>query len=96
MVFEENFLRLTVAVRFQKLGTSKTLIFFLFFSVSHNNVVVTKQIYFSPTFFKSWACIPDNIAGVSLIILQVYWEVHSTASRDISIGKEKEIFSPVQ
>ena len=96
MVFEENFLRMTVAVRFQKLGTSKTLIFFLFFSVSHYNVVVTKQIYFSPTFFKSWACIPDNIAGVSLIILQVYWEVHSTASWDISIGKEKDIFSPVQ
>ena len=48
MVFAENFLRLTVTVRFQKMSTSKTLL--LFFSVSYNNVVVTKQIYFSPTF----------------------------------------------
>ena len=50
MVFAENFLRLTVTVRFQKMSTSKTLVFLLFFSVSYNNVVVTKQIYFSPTF----------------------------------------------
>ena len=35
-----------------------------FHSVSYNNVVVTKQIYFSHTFLKSWTHIFDNIAGV--------------------------------
>ena len=48
MVFEENILRFTVTVRFQEPEFS------YHFSVSYNNVVVTKQIYFSPTFLKSW------------------------------------------
>ena len=48
MVFEENCLRFIVTVRFQKPEFS------YHFSVSYNNVVVTKQIYFSPTFLKSW------------------------------------------
>ena len=64
MVFKENFLRLTVIVRFQKMSTSKTWILLLFFSVSHNNLVVTKQIYFSSTFLKSLLHISDNIASV--------------------------------
>ena len=62
MVFEEDFLRLTVTVRFQKLSTWKTWIFF--FSVSYNNFVVTEQIYFLPTFLKSWVHLSDNITGV--------------------------------
>ena len=31
------------------------------FSISYNNVVVTKQIYLSPTFLKSWSQISDYI-----------------------------------
>ena len=62
MVFEEDFLRSTVTVRFQKLSTWKTWIFF--FSVSYNNFVVTEQIYFLPTFLKSWVHLSDNITGV--------------------------------
>ena len=64
MVSDENFLRLTVTVRFQKTSTSKACMFLLFFSVSYNNVVVTKQIYYSLTFLKSWVHICDNVAGV--------------------------------
>ena len=52
MVFEENFLRLTVTVTFQKkMSTSKTWIFLSFFhSISYNNVVVAKQVFFHPHF----------------------------------------------
>ena len=64
MMFEENLLRCTVIVHFQKMITSKTWIFLSFFSVSYNNVVATKQIYFLSTFLKSWFHISDNIAGV--------------------------------
>ena len=32
--------------------------------MSYKNLVVTKQIYFSPTFLKSGVHISDNIAGV--------------------------------
>ena len=64
MVFEENSLRLTVTARFQKISTSKTWILLSFFSVSYNNMVVIKQIYFSLTFLKSWFHISNNIAGV--------------------------------
>ena len=35
-----------------------------FQSRSYNNVVVTKQIYFSSAFLKAWAHIPDNIVRV--------------------------------
>ena len=35
-----------------------------FQSISYNNMAVTKQIYFSPTFLKWWVLICDNIAGV--------------------------------
>ena len=58
MVFEENILRFTVTVRFQEPEFS------YHFSVSYNNVVVTKQIYFSPTFLKSWVHIYGNITGI--------------------------------
>ena len=64
MVSEENFLKLTVTVRFQRTSTSKTCMFLLFFSVSYNNVVVTKRIYYSLTFLKSWVHICDNVADV--------------------------------
>ena len=64
MVCEKNFLRLTVTGCFQKMSTSKMWIFLLFLSVTYNNVVITKQIYFSSTFLKSWVHISDNIAGV--------------------------------
>ena len=42
MVFEENFLRLTVTVRSQKNGYFK--------NVNHNNVVVTKKLLFTYVF----------------------------------------------
>ena len=61
MVFEDNFLILTVTVSY---CAKKSWIFLLFFSVSYNNMVVTKQIYFWPTFLKSWVHISDDIAGV--------------------------------
>ena len=51
MVFEKNFLRLTVAVRFQKKNEhSKNFLILFFKSTSYKNVVETKQIYFSPNF----------------------------------------------
>ena len=51
---KENFSRSTVTVLFS----------YFFQSINYNNVVDTKQIYFSPTFSKSWMRISDNIAGV--------------------------------
>ena len=51
-------------MRFQKNEYLKNVSFFIIFSVSYNNVVVTKQIYFSLTFLKSWFHISDNITGV--------------------------------
>ena len=53
MAFEDSFLRLTVTVRFQKkkLVLQKREFYYpLFQSISYNNLVVTKQIYFSPAF----------------------------------------------
>ena len=66
MVFEDNFLQLTVAVRFQKNGYFKKREFScpFFQSIIYNKLVVTKQIYFLTTFLKSWVHIYDNIAGV--------------------------------
>ena len=65
-MFEEKFLRSTVKVRFPKNEYFRDVNFLILFfhSISYNNVVVTKQIYFSPTFLKSWVHISDNIAGV--------------------------------
>ena len=65
-MFEEKFLRLTVKVRFPKNEYFRNVNFLILFfhSISYNNVVVTKQIYFSPTFLKSWVHISDNTAGV--------------------------------
>ena len=51
---KENFSRSIVTVLFS----------YFFQSINYNNVVDTKQIYFSPTFSKSWMKISDNIAGV--------------------------------
>ena len=62
MVFEEYFLRLTTKYVFKKWVLEKRE--FSYFFKSANNVVVTKQIYFSPAFLKSWVHISDNIAGV--------------------------------
>ena len=66
MLFEDNFLGLSVAVRFQKNEYFKKREFsYPFFqSVVYNNVIVTKQIYILTTFLKSWVRISDNIAGV--------------------------------
>ena len=67
MMFEDNLLRLTVTVCFQKIDYFKNvnfLIIFFFFLISYNNVVATKQIFFSPTFLKLWVNISDSIAGV--------------------------------
>ena len=33
-------------------------------SISYNNMVIMKQVYFSPIFRKSWAHVSNNIAGV--------------------------------
>ena len=35
-----------------------------FQSISYNNVVDTKQTYFSPTFLKPWVHISDNVVGL--------------------------------
>ena len=67
MAFEENILRLTVTVRFQKKKCAlcnREFSYSFFQSISYNNVVVTKQFFFSPIFLKSWIHISDNIAGV--------------------------------
>ena len=55
MVFKENFSRLTVTAHFHKNEYFKNVNFFypFFWSMNYNNVVVTKQVYFSPTFSKS-------------------------------------------
>ena len=74
MVFEVDFLRLTVTVRFQKNDYFKKANFatcFFFQSVSYNNIVLTKQIYFSSLFLKSRVHISDNIAGI-IADLQYY------------------------
>ena len=65
-MFEEKFLRLTVKVRFPKIEYFRNVNFLILFfnSISCNNMVVTKQIYFSLTFSKSRVLISDNIAGV--------------------------------
>ena len=50
VVFEENFLRLTVTVHFQENEYFENVNFLSFFqSMSYKNLVVTKQIYFTPT-----------------------------------------------
>ena len=65
MVFEDNFLGLTVAVSFQEhqYFKKRELPNPFFQSIVYNNVVVTKQIYFLATFFISRVHISDNIAG---------------------------------
>ena len=47
-MFEEKFLRLTVKVRFPKNEYFRNVNFLILFfhSISYDNVVVTKQIYF--------------------------------------------------
>ena len=62
MVFEENSLRLTVPISFQK--QKKKISSYFLELISYNNVVVTIQIYFSSTFYKLWVHIADNIADV--------------------------------
>ena len=57
-----------------------------FQSIRYNNMVDTKQIYFSRTFLKPWVHLFYNVAGV----------VGGTNRGDICIGKQKEIFFPVQ
>ena len=66
MEFEENFLRLTVTVLLQKKEDFKNVNFLIIFfqSISYNNVIDTKQIYFSPTFLKPCVHITHNNAGV--------------------------------
>ena len=51
-------------VLFEKNEYFKNVSYFIIFSVSYNNVVVTKQIYFSLTFLKLWVHISNNITGV--------------------------------
>ena len=65
IVIQEKFLRLSVTARFQKKENFKKVNFLILFfqSISYNNVIATKQIYFSPTFLKN--------GFTSLIILQV-------------------------
>ena len=52
MVFEDNFLRLTVTVRFQKNEYFKNVnvLILLFQSISHNNVIAINKITFIPHF----------------------------------------------
>ena len=53
IVFEDNSLRLIVTVVFKKRVLRKRKCSYPFQSICDNNVVVVKQIYFSPTFLKS-------------------------------------------
>ena len=66
MVFEKNFLKLTVPASFLKKRVLQKRELFYYFSqsISDNDVVVTIQIYFSPTVLKLWVHISDNILGV--------------------------------
>ena len=66
MVPEDNFLKIDINSSFSKKWVLKKREFPypLFQSISYNNGVVTKQIYFSSTLSKSWVHIPDNIAGL--------------------------------
>ena len=67
MVFEVDFLRLTVTVHFQKNDYFKNVNFVTCFfsqSISYNNIVLIKQIYFSSLFLKPRVHISDNIAGI--------------------------------
>ena len=51
MAFGKDFLRLTVLVHLKKNEYFKSVSFLLlFWSISYNNMVVTKQIHFSPIF----------------------------------------------
>ena len=52
MVIKENFLRSKFPYPFCQ-------------SISYNNTVVTKQIFFPPTFLKSWVHTCNNPAGVA-------------------------------
>ena len=51
-------------VLFEKNEYFKNVSYFIIFSVSYSNVVVTKQIYLSLTFLKLWVHISNNITGV--------------------------------
>ena len=77
-MFAENFLRLAVAVCFQKSEWFKNVNFLILFLqlIIYNSVVFTMQIYFSPTLLELWVHISDNIADVVFM----------------SKGKENEIF----
>ena len=63
MLFEDDFLGMTIAVPFQKNQHFKKREFSdLFFqSINYNNVVVTEQTYFLTALLKSWVHISDNI-----------------------------------
>ena len=65
MVFGQTFLR-AVTGRFPKKRVLQKPEFSypIFQSASYKNVAVTKQIYFSSRFLKSWIDISDNIAGL--------------------------------
>ena len=66
MLFEDNFLRLIVAVCFQENQYfNKCEFSYSFFqSIVYNNVIVAKQINFLTTFLKSFVHIFGNITGV--------------------------------
>ena len=63
MLFEDDFLGMTLAVPFQKIQYFKKREFsYPFFqSINCNNVVVTKQTCFLTALLKSWVHISDNI-----------------------------------
>ena len=48
----------------KRVGLQKHKFSSLFQSISYDNVVVTKQIYFSSTFLKLWVHMADNAARV--------------------------------
>ena len=62
MVLEDNFLGLTVGVRFY-VNFKKREFSYPFFQSIIYNVVDTKIIYFLTTFSNPWVHISDNIAG---------------------------------
>ena len=66
-MFEDNFLGMAVAIRFQKneYFKKREFSYSCFQSIVYHNVIVTKQIYILTTLLKSWVRISDNIAGAA-------------------------------
>ena len=78
MLFEENFLRLTITACFWNRECHKNVNFFALSNQKMKWRSCPKQIFCPPTFLKSWIQISDNIASVI--------ETYSTTRGGTNIG----------